>query len=164
MCVPETMVPKSWFCSAGYDPTLPLAFQRTWGDFGDAHRNSTNTHVACTAEILVCVPESLVEGNVRILLVSQGLCCASTWWEWGTHTQTLTPGGAEFGCASPLQRLDEVKDVAVQIADTELAGVVERVVDVFDEIDAVRRAGGCGVDLTRLQKPVQIVDLVGVQP
>src|SRR5262245_31840635 len=40
------------------------------------------------------------------------------------------------------QRLDEVENVAVQVANCELACIVERVVDVLDEIDTVRCARG----------------------
>ena len=72
-----------------------------------------------------------------------------------------------FGCASPKlpsQWLDEVQDVAVQISNSELARIVEGVVDVFDEVDTVRGAGGGCLDLTLLQKLVQIVDLVGIEP
>ena len=60
---------------------------------------------------------------------------------------------ANFRCLAP-QLLDEVQNVTVQIAYSELACSIKRVVDVFDEINPISRPRDRGFDLARLEKLV----------
>src|SRR5262249_10926720 len=65
------------------------------------------------------------------------------------------------------QRLNEEDGIAVEVANSELPGSIESVVDVFREIDSGFFAGGAAEscpDLAGFEKPVQLVDAVDVKP
>src|SRR5262245_20090578 len=63
---------------------------------------------------------------------------------------------------------DEIELVAVWIADAELPGAVEHVLDVLLEYDALvpsglaRERDPCGLELTRFEQLIERVDLVRV--